>query len=748
VARRIKRPGRFRRRRSTLTVLPRVTLIGQGHRTRVELLPDENDRTLARIETLSRGARANWFGLMAYLAFVGVTLLGVEDADFFLPDRQTALPLINVEIPTVFFFLAAPVLGTALYVYLHLHLMGLWRALATAPREIDGKVLGDRVFPWLANELALGRRPDHPLSDQPLRWVANFVTLVLVWVAGPVVLAMFWWASLPAHTFGMTLLIGLCLLVSIFVGLTGWLAFRWTMANPNKPAETRPGAWRGWRRKTLAGGVATLLLVAGAFWSKIDTDPAYALNDAIDWAEGVVNLARGLERPFDLSSTEDRGVFKDEEAQWDWVRRMTAPVRTVLQPLAPALRVASADLAEVELVPKPADWRSRTTARHRFRAAWCARHGIPPLACGETDATDAIDRTLRDGARARWCAEVAPAGDPPPTCDEVFARLDARFLEEWTEERAGALDALAPLPLRNRDLRRANLTRAFLANADLRGANLAEAVAVGAEFGGANLLGARLEDANLLGARFEGANLLGARFEGADLHGARFEGADLRGARFERAYLFDARLEGAELQYARFEGANLGSARFEGANLGSARFEGANLGGARFEGAYLGRARFEGADLSDAIFEGADLRDARFEGASLLGARFESAYLRGARFERAVLRRATFNHVHVGATTFARAQDLTQDQLATVVGDDDTILPRDAETGRPLHVWSCWRDLPPRIETLWRTVFGYGEDSIALLRDTYVCPPGTDPKPVGTSPSPEAEMEGSPGPED
>ncbi|MEO0760957.1 MAG: pentapeptide repeat-containing protein, partial [Pseudomonadota bacterium] len=56
-----------------------------------------------------------------------------------------------------------------------------------------------------------------------------------------------------------------------------------------------------------------------------------------------------------------------------------------------------------------------------------------------------------------------------------------------------------------RDLRRANLTNAFLADADLQG------------------------------ARLEGADLREARLEGADLRGARLEGADLGGARLEEA---------------------------------------------------------------------------------------------------------------------------------------------------------------------------------------------------------------------
>ena len=108
---------------------------------------------IERINELSRLARTNWFTLLAYLAFVGVSLLAVEDADFFVPSRQTDLPLIGVSIPTARFFLAAPLLGAALYVYLHIHLTKLWEALAAARRAHGGDALAHRVYPWLVKRL-------------------------------------------------------------------------------------------------------------------------------------------------------------------------------------------------------------------------------------------------------------------------------------------------------------------------------------------------------------------------------------------------------------------------------------------------------------------------------------------------------------------------------------------------------------------------------------------------------------------
>jgi hypothetical protein len=72
------------------------------------------EQQIARINQISAIALTSWLALLGYLAFIGVTLLGVEDADFFVPARQTDLPLVDVAIPTFSFFLFAPILAAAL----------------------------------------------------------------------------------------------------------------------------------------------------------------------------------------------------------------------------------------------------------------------------------------------------------------------------------------------------------------------------------------------------------------------------------------------------------------------------------------------------------------------------------------------------------------------------------------------------------------------------------------------------------
>jgi hypothetical protein len=187
----------------------------------------EDRRKIARINEISAIARTSWIGLLAYLAFIFVTLLGVEDADFLVPARQTQLPLVNVSIPTASFFVFAPVLAAALCVYLHLFLIKLWDAIAETPAQIRTHAerpgwipLSEAIHPWLVNEYACVIKGNGACPKRPLRRLGIFVTQFLVWFAGPFVIWAFWRISMVANNEWLTLLISACLWFVIFATIS------------------------------------------------------------------------------------------------------------------------------------------------------------------------------------------------------------------------------------------------------------------------------------------------------------------------------------------------------------------------------------------------------------------------------------------------------------------------------------------------------------------------------------------------
>ena len=723
--------------------------------------PPDPHAAIARINEISALARTTWFGLLAYLAFVGVTLLAVEDADFFVPARRTDLPLVNVAIPTADFFLFAPLLGAALYAYLHLQLLKLWEALAEAPATIAGQPLAEHVYPWLITDFALSRRPG-ALRPRPLRRLANVVTQALVYWAGPLVLLGFWARSMPAHSERMTLIIALCLAVAVYVGATGW----WRAQNLLLERDATP--WSGWLWLKRPLGLLALCALLLTSWLTTEGGTEHRTNQIVDLLNdmrpaGEPSLFHACipgqatepaHRPQAGGITcDDR--FGEEKPKWliqeqtiaihPWVRtlrELTFDTRDTLfgfvfgerhdwTPLAPA------DLAGVEVIAKPADWRDYQTARRRFRTDWCKQQGIDLEICARSHSRADPAPPYLETLRTAWCAKGTRGIQD---CPAHFRRLDNDFQTAWDEEWSVTLAALDRLDLSRRDLRGANLSAAFLASGlDLRGARME----------GANLSRARMERADLRGARMERADLRGARMERADLSGARMEGAGLIGARMEGADLSGARMEGANLSRARMEGAGLSGARIEGADLSGARMEGANLRWARIEGADLSRARMEGANLRWARIEGADLRWARIEGADLSRARIEGADLKWARIEGASLNRARMAESDCTSAAFlaalvqsaditCRSGTLTQAQLTYTVGNADTRLPSG------LHVWSCLdrTSLPPEIAEQITAALARHPDDRGLFRlsrsdieAALFCDPD-DPDPIRRSPHP------------
>ena len=137
------------------------------------------------------------------------------------------------------------------------------------------------------------------------------------------------------------------------------------------------------------------------------------------------------------------------------------------------------------------------------------------------------------------------------------------------------------------NLDRATLDAANLSRADLRSANLSYA-----SMAGATLVDGRLDGATLYGAKLLSATLIRTNFEKADLRESHLEGANLENADMQGAYLWSAKLTGAVLTNAQlgkaiFVNADLRNADLRWAHLSETVLTGANLAGAYLDGADL-----------------------------------------------------------------------------------------------------------------------------------------------------------------
>ncbi|MEO1293191.1 MAG: pentapeptide repeat-containing protein, partial [Pseudomonadota bacterium] len=453
---------------------------------------------LSYIAEASRNARTTWFALLGVLVFCSLTLIGIEDADFFGFRAVTALPLIGVSIPTERFFLGAPIAIAALYGYLHLSLTKLWDALSVAPLEIAGQPLRRAVYPWFLMESGLAWRGAEGVAFGTR--LSRLSALLAGWCAAPLVLGWFWWRSMPKHDEVLTLTLAACLAVTVWIG---WRS----LSVAKRMLQRRPIGFG-------IGASAVVLLLAGvlALVSVIRTE---GLPDALTLSAP----SRALERAPWLAPTDLRGaVFADRPADWTDYRSAEAAYQGLW---AERQRTIFADAIF------PETWRE--TADTEFAQIRATR--LAALRGSNFGGRDDLARFERDPENYA----------PDPGADLRGADLSDAFAPgvSFAHARLTGADMTAAVlegaDFGGADMRAVSLSRAEASLARLIGARMTRALIVGATLRRADLTGAVLENARLDGVDARAADLsetqwAGARVALTDIDGAGLFGADLRGA--------------------------------------------------------------------------------------------------------------------------------------------------------------------------------------------------------------------------
>jgi len=542
--------------------------------------------TIERINALTKNARNTWFAMLAAIAFVGVTLLGVQTIDFYGVARTTQLPVIGVSVPTDLFFYAAPVLTVAVYAYFHLYLIRLWDALSEAEAMVgdksQGTLLGEATSPWLITDSALYLRnllrSEVCTRPRSLEFPSAFWNILLAWLAGPAVLFYLWQKSLPARDVVMSGLAAAMVIFALVFGLGS--AFMLVRRMRCAPVDTK------FDRDEIA--LWTLLLMV----------PVVLLFGAATW-------------------------------------QFTSPKGSNL---------AAINLNSAKIVERPDGWVPYALAKADFYVKWCEREGepckvaeLPPDRNHDFEAEWKERRAiaLADLVRPKWM-QIGAAKPNLSGADLSFAFLTGANLFGAQMEGAHFFNA----QLEGAELGFAQMNNANLALAQLQGAVLREA-----NLKSANLVQAQMEGADLHKAQMSEADLSWAQLDGADLSEAQMPDANLSRVKLGLANLFEAQMQRVNLSDAKLEGADLRSALMPGAVLHRAHIEWANFAGANLVGADLSEAQMPGAVLVDPKLEEVDFRWAKMQATLLI-----RAQMQGTNLSRAMLEEANFSNSFLAGT--------------------------------------------------------------------------------------------------
>ena len=532
------------------------------------------DAHVDRIDALTRNARNTWFVLLGVLVFITITLMGVEDIDFYGVDRATKLPLVDVEVPTRLFFVAAPILAAAVYGYFHLYLIRLWDALGAAPAEHKGRKLGDAVTPWLVTDMALFLRPEARVAramDVP----AFLLNVGLAWVFGIAVLGWLWWESATGREALMTVVACGALIVSLTAGYASARTM-WIILKRNH--GTKLHATKDFTFLAAVWVASPLLLVVSH--SRSEQASEWVPLASVDLAE-----ARLVERPvgwlqYEHAQREFQVIWcKREEKECaklnednkktfakEWLTRRKDQIDGLNRPAINNVSITEYEKGWEEETSKTAEM-SRKFSKHM---SWSA------LNMSSADLRQAFLSGMNLNA----------------------VRLQDAILEGANLEGAALLGA---------QLQGANLRWAQLQNAQLSWAQLHNAVFFEAQLQDANLFEAQMQNADFIGAQLSGALLIGAQLQNADLIGAKGQGANLRWAE----------LNNADLRRVNLRDAVLIGAQLQDADLSSAQLQGANLFGAQMQNTILRDAQMQNTELRETLFRNTDLVRAQMQNSVL-----------------------------------------------------------------------------------------------------------------------------------
>jgi uncharacterized protein YjbI with pentapeptide repeats len=565
------------------------------------------DALLASLNGSAERFQTLWFSFLGVTLYLAIAALATTHRNLLLGEPQT-LPILNIKVELLPFYVIAPLLYLVFHFYLLMMLALLARTAAEFDKQLRTTLLGEpereryraQVGNALFLQLLVGMKGERSGVNALLMGLIALITIVLAPLATLILMQMMflpyhhlritWWhrgvvvadlvlivvmtyrCFFPLGVRRAPLVLGAlsrkprwAMVMSFWVLLAVALAptVRWLSFEQGRWAGEPRASFQEWRRWTL--------WMRGEPPELPDLNPDYAAT-----ADGVVfGLFPDRLR---LASETIVGKEKWEKANEEIVSRRGAKKTREKDDFVPTIRLDGRDLQAADLTG--ADLRGASLNGAAIQGA-------------------NMSQARLDGARL--------------SC-----------------ERRGNLEACA-------QSRGASFELANLQGADLAGALLDEA----------NLHRTRLQGADLscvgspgaVGyhcAHFRGAKLERAQLQGTDLRGAHLEGADLRAAFLQGADLRNASLQGValgcsvedDIRCAQLQGADLENAQLQVADLGSVALQGSILGKADFQGARLHWAQLQGADLGNADLSDSDLRDTYIFRTPIADASFETAVIR------------------------------------------------------------------------------------------------------------------------
>jgi len=458
-----------------------ITSNGEPDTKEAKDFVDALNHSAERVQTL-------WFSFLTFMLYLAIATGTTTHRMLFL-ESPLNLPVLNITLPLLAFYILTPIIFVVLHFYMLLNLVLLARTAKSFEDSLarafpkDGEPRENfrmRIENTLFVQLLVGGRLEREGINAKL---LSLMALISLAVAPVALLLMIQIKFLPYHSEWITWLHRGLLAFDLALVWTLWPSYRSGWGVRLWPKVTR--------RLALPGVLSAAALVYAVM---VVTFPDERIYLATYWLHGSTS--------FDPFSGK---VLSRDRSDW---YDLIAPVNTL-------------DLQGEDLI----DDAKLVHILEKSESSTSVERWVATLYLAGRDLTGAYFRQ----------ADVRHVD----FSDAILNRADLRFA--WAEKAK-----FVGAQLQGASLFFAQLHGALLIRAQLQGVSLQ-----GARLHGASLDGAQLQGASLQGARLQGASLDGTQLQGASLDDAQLQGASLDGAQLQGASL--ASLDGTQLQGASFE---------------------------------------------------------------------------------------------------------------------------------------------------------------------------------------------------
>lgn len=174
---------------------------------------------LVTVEELSLGSSKIFIMIILLCFYCWLTVFSTNDLYLLTDSVNSTLPILGVSLDIIGFYIAAPLILLAFYIYFQLNLKKLWFEFSQLPAFFpDGKSLDQKSYSWLVNDLIISYIEPLKNKDGFLLDVQNLLIKFLIWWLAPVTIFGIWCEYLVTHDVLLSSYHSLLLGISVVFG--------------------------------------------------------------------------------------------------------------------------------------------------------------------------------------------------------------------------------------------------------------------------------------------------------------------------------------------------------------------------------------------------------------------------------------------------------------------------------------------------------------------------------------------------